>query len=360
MWRSLKKAVRNRSTSRKSEGPQDEATSAVAPDRSKGSGLYSLSNKKSGEDDTDAEPFEVDIVAIHGLNGDAYETWTHHRSQKLWLRDMLPQDMPGARVYTYSYPSQLLFSRSTATISDYAMKLLAYLNSIRASRERRPIVFVAHDLGGIVLKQALLLAQIDPNYLSILESTIGILFFATPHRGVRGILDLGILLGNALDVGLRASGARVLTGKTTRKDLLSNLSANSEILRNISTSFRHLLGRFAIFTFYETEETRPMGRLIVDQDSAMMGVQGEKLIGIFANHTDMCRFDSKDNADYVVIVSAIQQLCREVCHDPSLRGSGKAAVRMLNNVDVNEYRSSLPKRIDGTCQWILHTPECHS
>ena len=262
MWRSLKKAVRNRSTSRKSEGPQDKPTPAVAPERSEGSGLYSLSKKKLVEDDTDDEPFEVDIVAIHGLNGDAYETWTHHRSQKLWLRDMLPQDIPGARIYTYGYPSHLFFSRSTATISDYAMKLLANLNSIRAGKERRPIIFIAHSLGGIVLKQALLLAQIDPNYLNILESTTGILFFATPHRGARGTPDMGILLGDVLDVGLRASGARLLTGKTTRRDLLSNLSANSEILRNISTSFRHLLGHFAIVTFYETEETRPMGRLV--------------------------------------------------------------------------------------------------
>ena len=44
----------------------------------------------------------------------------------------------------------------------------------------------------------------------------------------------------------------------------------------------------------------------------------------------------------------------------ALRESEKAAVRIFNDVDVNEYRSSLPKRIDGTCQWVLHTPEYHS
>lgn len=68
----------------------------------------------------------VDIVAIHGLNGDALSTWEHDNGT-LWLRDLLPQAVPGARVFTYGYPSQLFFSKSMASLRDYAQRLLSSL-----------------------------------------------------------------------------------------------------------------------------------------------------------------------------------------------------------------------------------------
>src|SRR5450432_1070465 len=51
----------------------------------------------------------IDIVAIHGLNGDVRRTWTH-KNGTFWLQDLLPHAMPGARIFTYSYPSPVLFS----------------------------------------------------------------------------------------------------------------------------------------------------------------------------------------------------------------------------------------------------------
>src|SRR5277367_3733735 len=44
------------------------------------------------------ELYDVDIVAVHGLGGDAYKTWTHENG-KLWLRDFLPDQLPGARIF---------------------------------------------------------------------------------------------------------------------------------------------------------------------------------------------------------------------------------------------------------------------
>jgi hypothetical protein len=39
-----------------------------------------------------------DIIAIHGICGDPLKTWTHE-SGALWLRDFLPKDINGARVF---------------------------------------------------------------------------------------------------------------------------------------------------------------------------------------------------------------------------------------------------------------------
>lgn len=74
--------------------------------------------------------YNVDIVAVHGLGGDAYRTWTHDNG-KIWLRDFLPTDIPEARVFTYGYNSTLLFSRETGRLREYARALLEVIRSER-------------------------------------------------------------------------------------------------------------------------------------------------------------------------------------------------------------------------------------
>ncbi len=261
MWRSIKTAIRKRSVSRDHKAGEDEGNEITVPLETKHLGLIVLSDELTGDQGSVDGPFVVDIVAIHGLNGDAYNTWTHQKSRNLWLRDQLPRDLPRARIYTYGYPSHLLFSKSKAQIRDYASKLLSCLSAARVGQERRPIIFIAHSLGGIVCKQALILAYRNPLYSNILDSTIGIMFFGTPHRGARGTPEMGMVLGNIVDMCLKSSGSRLFMGKT-RKDLLASLSANSSTLRDVAQDFTHILDGLQIITFYELEEKAPLGRLV--------------------------------------------------------------------------------------------------
>lgn len=47
----------------------------------------------------------------------------------------------------------------------------------------RPIVIVCHSLGGIVVKQALCVANKQfPRYGSIVNAIAGVIFLSTPHR----------------------------------------------------------------------------------------------------------------------------------------------------------------------------------
>jgi len=78
----------------------------------------------------DREQYPVDIVAVHGLNGDAYTTWEHENGM-LWLRNLLPSSLPGCRVFTYGYPSQLAFSTSFATVQEYARLLLSSVRDMQ-------------------------------------------------------------------------------------------------------------------------------------------------------------------------------------------------------------------------------------
>jgi len=76
----------------------------------------------------------VDIIALHGLGGHGFNTF-RHPNETMWLKDLLPKDVPGARIYTYSYDSAVAFSRNTETIRDYGRRLLENLRLIRSTKE---------------------------------------------------------------------------------------------------------------------------------------------------------------------------------------------------------------------------------
>ena len=76
----------------------------------------------------------------------------------MWLRDQLPNDLNHARIIIYGYDTRLEMSESFQTIDDLALAFIVGLKSIgRASPSTKPLLFLAHSLGGIVLKHALML-----------------------------------------------------------------------------------------------------------------------------------------------------------------------------------------------------------
>lgn len=75
------------------------------------------------------------IVAVHGLGGDAFATWTHPKSKAFWLKDFLPQQIPDARIMTFGYNADAAFGQSTAEILDHAKSLLASLMDKREEPE---------------------------------------------------------------------------------------------------------------------------------------------------------------------------------------------------------------------------------
>ena len=95
-------------------------------------GLFLLNPPDSQSNSSKAENiYFLDIVALHGINGHPYKTWTHENG-KFWLRDFVPKGLPGARVFSFGYPAEVFLSLGTDDIDSYARSLLEDLK-----RERR-------------------------------------------------------------------------------------------------------------------------------------------------------------------------------------------------------------------------------
>ena len=76
------------------------------------------------------------IVAVHGLGGDSYATWT--TGDTLWLRDLLPSLFDNPRILTFGYDARAFLSpsdrsRSTGRAFTFAESLLSDLDDWRVS-----------------------------------------------------------------------------------------------------------------------------------------------------------------------------------------------------------------------------------
>lgn len=98
------------------------------------------------------------MILIHGLNGDCVGTWTHERTGVCWPRDLLPKVAPSARVLSFAYNADIYGNTSIAGIRGNANAVLARLQDKRQDDYNTPIIFVAHSLGGIILKQVSIVA----------------------------------------------------------------------------------------------------------------------------------------------------------------------------------------------------------
>ncbi|KAI3317548.1 Alpha/Beta hydrolase protein [Xylariaceae sp. AK1471] len=251
----------------------------------------------------------ADIVFVHGLNGHRTRTWTMDGC--CWPRDLLPQTLPGIRVITFGYDSRIVrwAGTSSNSISHHATSLLSDIYLTRKTNPHRPLIFVGHSLGGIVIKDMLHQAR-EPDhhgqYRTIFDSTRGIIFLGTPHRGS----------GYARLSWVGATIAWLWSGMNIR--LLRSLRYDSEILDRVNMSFLRTLinhnageARIRICSFAEELSLLKFFSPIVRSDSAFIGLPNEVRETIWANHRDICRFGDNDDPGYKRVYRWLSELVAE-------------------------------------------------
>ncbi|KAI3342290.1 ankyrin [Ustulina deusta] len=127
----------------------------------------------------------LDVVVIHGFFGTQRVPWENPGSgSSVWLADKRPRSF--RRVMSFGYDASVLLSgiNTQKCIRRLATRLLdSLMNARRESNKKRPMLFLAHDLGGIIVKDALTVSSLKPAiYGEISDFTRVVLFYGCPHR----------------------------------------------------------------------------------------------------------------------------------------------------------------------------------
>lgn len=235
----------------------------------------------------------VDIVAIHGLQGHRERTWTTDQGS-LWLRDFLPTDLSNARVLTYGYDADARSHEcvSTQTMRRHADGFAKALSRKRKVTPRRPIIFVAHDLGGIILKWALVICHNQSleskcDLRDILISTHAILFFGTPHSGTDTTL-------------VEAVNRLASVYMETTDIILKDLRSNSSELENVQSLYVEASANINSIFFTGGYTTK--GLNVPYHSAVIAGDRNATTIVLPADHRNLVRFAAKDKNNYQTVL----------------------------------------------------------
>ncbi|KAK6528437.1 hypothetical protein TWF281_009678 [Arthrobotrys megalospora] len=254
--------------------------------------------------------YTCDIIILHGLNGGPAKSFRHPDGGNIWFADFLPTDIvdvdswTNSRIWTYGYDADSAFGSTSSSALDFARSLLYKVSRIRDGCESHKIIWVCHSLGGIVVKTALVEAQIIPQYQPILIQTVGVIFLGTPHTGSA--------IATVADIGARIAGV-VLPDAIMPKNrtLIKSLRKDSSRLFETAGRFANVCGDMKIFNMYES---LPMigGAKVVERESAVMNlgrIETQVMLD-GTNHRTMCRYKERTDQNYLALLDAIKRLTR--------------------------------------------------
>ncbi|KAI0549182.1 hypothetical protein F4679DRAFT_584757 [Xylaria curta] len=281
---------------------------------------------------------KVNIVFVHGLRGHPQTTWEdgqieanerisetlsrRHRFRSIfrsqhvapdrasaseghkvfWPHDYLPDDVPEAEVWTYGYNADviggLFQANNQNSISQHGRDLAVKLE--REIDNQLPIVFIAHSLGGIIVKDAIRRSEPCQSRTKL------IVFLGTPHRG-SSYAGWGAIASNLVSLAFQDSN----------KGIVQSLEVNSEALDNIQEEFLRIAHKAGI-KVHSFQEARAISGVkglhgkVVDDYSSKVGLPPafETVESIDANHMQIARCRNKADPQYRDVVGVLKHFIR--------------------------------------------------
>ncbi|KAG6119819.1 hypothetical protein E4U14_004662 [Claviceps sp. LM454 group G7] len=269
----------------------------------------------------DPKDAEIDIVAVHGLGGQGFHSWTSWdskaRKAKPWLQELLGADIPNARIMAFGYLSDgISFSYIVRNVV-YGQALdLAKLLSARRRRDhtnRRPLFFIAHSLGGWIVKRALIISSeaADPDLKDIELSTSGVAFIGTlsasrssvpPSPSSPSSPSPLVRVMRRTTSGVAEDGGESRAKKPSASE--EPLASDMEWLAQQMEAFKAIAVDLPRLSFYETRKSSD--GYVVEQKDSITGSDGFQ-IGLQATHSELIRFHGRDT-NYQTFIDKFREM----------------------------------------------------
>lgn len=181
--------------------------------------------------------------------------------------------------------------------------MIAELCALRAdpTTHSRPIVFVCHGFGGLLVERALVLSSTKRSrrvghLRSIFLSTYAVMYMGTPHQGIQK--ESLLFPAPEKDPG--------------PSQFMISLLEGSEIITETEDLFALIRQEFCIFNFWEETETTygSLKTYIVGKGSAAPPWSNVEQCGLLGTHSDMVKMGSPEDPNYQIVQEAIERYAR--------------------------------------------------
>ena len=265
------------------------------------------------------EDVRIDLVFVHGLSDDWHNTWG--KDGRSWIQDFLPRAIPHARIFTCGFNTQHGSERNTSLsmqgLEDYEKK---------RDYERRPVIFLAHSLGGLILQGFL-----QKCTLPLRTSTKGIVFFSTPKCFEKKDRRTGF------------TSAMAKISRIFEDEYLSYLGSISESFPAWLND-RPLAKR--VVCFYECQPVTDDLTVFKKESSVLPGCDAR---GLLADHMNMAAFSSTSDANYQIVLLCLKSMYCLV--DESMRVLLRHSLKAIPRGRL----ANLPTTPDGCEEIIVST-----
>ena len=268
--------------------------------------------------------------------------------------------MDGARILTFGYNANWRGAgKAISSVTEFAKDLLYEMRFAKdedgsnLELGSRPIIFIVHSMGGLVVKKAYLLGIHDDQYKGIIASISSMIFLSTPHRGS----DWAEVLNKVISATFQSP-----------KGFISDLNRNSVMLDELNEQFRHFVCNLSIWSFYETWATCIGHRkiMILEKDSSVLGYPSEISKPLQADHRGVCKYSSPNDSNYISVRNAIKSVVSTSLSNMGQKGTESSQAEEVAKLQAlfcncatteDEYGILRRQWIPSTCTWFLQETE---
>ncbi|RTE71617.1 hypothetical protein BHE90_013980 [Fusarium euwallaceae] len=245
----------------------------------------------------------MDICAIHGLGGNAVDTWTA-KNGKMWLRDYLPSTgyFSQSRVMTFGYDS------------DLTSKHLSFPRWTSCEKGKQSFVPRSYGHKDDISQALSKLAGF--RYPGLNLSQVGLVFLATPH--------IGSSIADWNDFAVAAAG--VFLG--VRSEIVNALKSFGDSAVEDGSLFLALSPRppFRCFAEGRKMDTKIGLKHVVSKASATLDPSSPAHVIMGTDHKTICKFDSNLDA-FMIVNSALNEVYAEIVSRSAEDQSSERRVR---------------------------------
>ncbi len=220
------------------------------------------------------------LVLIHGISGDGTSSWTS-RDGTYWP-DIMKEDseFQDFDIYVYEY-STCAFGQCLP-ITDLANNMRIHLKSGNVFSEYEQVVFLAHSMGGLVVRQFLLRNR------ETIDKVPLVMFFATPTAG-----------------SWKANAASLLP-TCAQADDLRTLDVNSYLKAQQSDWLSAGLQE-KVISYCAFETRNSSGMIIVDRSSAALLCTRDP-DALLTDHSDAVKPTGPNDLSHIIVRNALKDL----------------------------------------------------